>query len=1078
MWVAALVIGGGVGFLLPNPFAAAELVVPGTESARWQQMQLDSRFGTNVNVLLRGGAEDVTRQGHRLAEALRGDPRLHVLSPFDGQQRQAILRPSPGVGVVVVQVIQRPGDPTIDAVLPVRAITERVIRPPVRASVGGGAAIGKGVTDEGFKAAKTAELIALPILVLILLIVFRSPVAAAIPGVVGLATVAIGTGLATTIARVAPIDATAASMAGIMGLALGVDYSLLLVARFRENRRARAPGTPVDALVALAGATAGRTVVFAAVLLVAEMIAALVLSPGGTLLSAATGAIAVTLVGAVTSLCVTPCLIVLFAAHMERWRLGRDSGSEGWAGRAASRILDRYRAVPLIATIALLALAVPALGLETGSLDARELPDGSKVRAEATEFERALGPGFATSFDVIVRSNRGPVTTTSRLKAFGDLQRSLARDPAVKLVVGPGVLAPSARRFSGLQDQVSRTSGRLRSAGETADRFKGSLDGAQREIATFQALIDDARERIAATSRNGAAAVSASGGLARVLTNAASDLEAGRRAIERARAGSGLLERAIARAGRGGGRLADALDELEARVARSRAPADALVGRLRTGAEQLGALREPVNTATDQLQKAYARLEGMSVGRADPNYLGALEAVATASAAVTGRDPRTGEQIDPRYPGLERSLTIASEALAGGVPIMQRSVEDIERLRAALETLRHGASQLAGGLGRVNDGQHDLTAGLGTFGEGLASQSVRFEQLRPGARRLTESLATLGEDGARLTGLLGEGAARMALLGAGIRANRTQLDDFGVTISGARETARGVRQVQVQSPGFARSGYLTLAGIDGATPVRRHEAEFVVNAEAGGQYGHLLVVPEEGANTDSVRDLGAKLSGAMAEFARRNGVEAAVGGPGGLINDYSASTGTRLPLIVAVLAAVSFFVLIVILRAILLPAICVALNLLTVGVAFGVMSALFAGEQPLLGGPGFIDVIALLGTFTIIFSLSIDYQVFLLARMREELVARGDHAASVHHGLRSTASVISGAAAIMVGVFLAFAASSFAPLRQTGVGLAVAVFLDATIVRLVLLPWAMRLAGPSAWWLPRPLERVLPRFGA
>lgn len=1077
-WVVAVAIGGGVGFLLPNPFAATELLMPGTESARWQQMQLDSRFGTNVNVLLRGPPKDVTAQGRLLAKRLRADRRFHVLSPFTGQQGRRILRPSPDVAIVVVQVAQRPGEPIVDSVPPVRTIAERSIRPPVRGHVGGAAAIGRGVTDEGFKAAEEAELIALPILTVILLIVFRSPVAAAIPAVVGLATVAIGTGLATTVARIVPIDATAASMAGIMGLALGVDYSLLLVARFRENRRARAPGTPAESLVALAGATAGRTVAFAAILLVAEMLAALILSPGGLLLSAATGTIAVTLVAAATSLCVTPCLIVLFAAHMERWRLGRESDSGSLAGRAATRIIDRYRAVPVIAAIALLALAVPALGLETGSLDAAELPEGSQVRADAMEYERALGPGFGTSFNVLVRSRRGPITTPARLRALERLQRSFGRDPAVEFIVGPAALASPARRISGLQDQVASTTGRLQRAGRSANRFREGLENAGRDIATFRSLILDARTRISTTTGSGAEALSASGRLARVLTSTASDLATARRAVARARSGSGQLENAIARAGDGVGRIAAALGQLEAGVDRARRAGNALVGRLREGADGLAALRAPASTTIDQLEIAYERLQTMSVGRADPQYSAALEAVATASAAASGRDPRTGEFIDPRYPGLERSLTIAADGLAGAVPIVQRSVKDTARLREALKTLRSGASQLAGGLDKVHDAQGQLTAGLGAFGDRLSSQAERFGQLGPGAKRLAASLASVSAEGTRLDGLLGEGTTRMALLDAGIQANRTRLDEFDVTITSANETARNFRQVQVQSPGFARSGYLALAGIDGARAVRRHEAEFVVNAESGGQYGHLLVVPRDAANSDGVRELGAKLSDSVADFGRRHGAESAVGGPGGLINDYSAVTNARLPLIIAVLAAVSFLVLIVILRAIVLPAICVVLNLLTVGVSFGVMSALFTGEHPPLGGPGFIDVISLLGTFTIVFSLSIDYQVFLLARMREELDAGGDPASIVHYGLRSTASVITGAAAIMVGVFLAFAASPFAPLRQTGVGLAVAVFLDATIVRLVLLPWAMRLAGRSTWWLPRPLERILPRLSA
>jgi putative drug exporter of the RND superfamily len=110
------------------------------------------------------------------------------------------------------------------------------------------------------------------------------------------------------------------------------------------------------------------------------------------------------------------------------------------------------------------------------------------------------------------------------------------------------------------------------------------------------------------------------------------------------------------------------------------------------------------------------------------------------------------------------------------------------------------------------------------------------------------------------------------------------------------------------------------------------------------------------------------------------------------------------------------------------------------------------------------------------FVLSIDYEVFLLTRMREQWVATGDSEGAIRYGLRHTAGVITGSAAIMTAVFLAFAGASVIPLRQFGVGLTIAVALDATIVRLVLLPSIMRALGPRVWWLPAWLDRRLPNI--
>jgi RND superfamily putative drug exporter len=152
----------------------------------------------------------------------------------------------------------------------------------------------------------------------------------------------------------------------------------------------------------------------------------------------------------------------------------------------------------------------------------------------------------------------------------------------------------------------------------------------------------------------------------------------------------------------------------------------------------------------------------------------------------------------------------------------------------------------------------------------------------------------------------------------------------------------------------------------------------------------------------------------------------------------------------------------------------VILNLLTVAAAFGVLSLLFVGDNPPLGGAGALDVLSVASIFTICFALSIDYQVFLLTRMREEFVRTQSNDSAIEFGISKTAKVVTGAAAIMIAVFTAFAVSDFVILKQFGVGLATAVLIDATIVRLVLLPATMRLFGLTTWWLPDWLDERLP----
>jgi RND superfamily putative drug exporter len=148
--------------------------------------------------------------------------------------------------------------------------------------------------------------------------------------------------------------------------------------------------------------------------------------------------------------------------------------------------------------------------------------------------------------------------------------------------------------------------------------------------------------------------------------------------------------------------------------------------------------------------------------------------------------------------------------------------------------------------------------------------------------------------------------------------------------------------------------------------------------------------------------------------------------------------------------------------------------MLTVAAAFGVLTVLFVGDNPPLGGAGKLDVVTVTGIFVVTFALSIDYQVFLLTRMREEYVRTQSSMSAIDFGISKTARVVTGAAAILVAVFIAFALSSFSMIQQLGIGLGTAVLIDATIVRLGLLPAVMKLAGDRTWWLPTWLDEKLP----
>jgi RND superfamily putative drug exporter len=195
--------------------------------------------------------------------------------------------------------------------------------------------------------------------------------------------------------------------------------------------------------------------------------------------------------------------------------------------------------------------------------------------------------------------------------------------------------------------------------------------------------------------------------------------------------------------------------------------------------------------------------------------------------------------------------------------------------------------------------------------------------------------------------------------------------------------------------------------------------------------------------------------------------------------DFSQLLGDRLPLFFAAVLTLSFLLLMVVFRSLLVPLKAVIMNLLSIGAAYGVIVALFQwGWLSDITGvePGPIEAWAPMMLFAVVFGLSMDYEVFLLSRVREEWHRTGDSRTSVADGLAATAKVITAAAAIMVVVFGSFLLEPDRVLKMMGVGLATAILLDATIVRMVLVPATMELLGDKNWWLPRWLDRLLPNI--
>jgi RND superfamily putative drug exporter len=216
----------------------------------------------------------------------------------------------------------------------------------------------------------------------------------------------------------------------------------------------------------------------------------------------------------------------------------------------------------------------------------------------------------------------------------------------------------------------------------------------------------------------------------------------------------------------------------------------------------------------------------------------------------------------------------------------------------------------------------------------------------------------------------------------------------------------------------------------------------------------------------------------LPKVEHETGATVYVGGQVASQEDFADVIAGKLPLFVGAIVLLSALLLMLMFRSIFIPIKAALLNLLSIGAALGFVTLVFQDgflSALLSSGKGPVESFVPVMVFAIVFGLSMDYEVFLVSRMHEEWLRTGDASRAVRNGLATTGRVITAAATIMVVVFLTFALGDDRIIKEFGIGLAAAVFLDAFVIRIMLVPALMQLAGERAWWLPRAMERRLPQ---
>jgi X-X-X-Leu-X-X-Gly heptad repeat protein len=663
------------------------------------------------------------------------------------------------------------------------------------------------------------------------------------------------------------------------------------------------------------------------------------------------------------------------------------------------------------------------------------------------EVSRVMGPGWPTPYNLIVVPRNGPVTTPAMLASIDRLQTQIARDKRVASVSGPAA--------------INSTSLQLKKFGPSLVHSAQISKQSKKDLLRL----------INGLGQAGAGSDQLKAGLQQAVSGAG-QLHSG---SGQAHAGSVALHNGLLQASAGSVKLNDGLNQALSGAEQLKTGASqALIGSTQLlrgvglaqgpAAQSLPALHTLAGTVSQTANKA---------STAKANAAGAADAVARALASlqnVTSTDPAVKTALANAIDSLTTARADAGNAsssiadVAGSASSANFLAASIEYaapgLMAAINMLHDGASQLASGIEQLRNGNAQLAGGIGQLAGGGGQLRSGLGQLTNGAGQLEAGLALLNSG----TGQLAVGL-QPAPAGAGAIASGLGVMQAAVTKArGQIPSTKDLETLMTQSPGMFSSGYFVLAAVDGARGSDRNAATFTVNLAHGGTAGQIMVVSKYASSDPRSLALHSRLITLAGGFGRTQHAEVAVGGPGANITDLTAATRSKVWLDVVVISLVLMLVLAIALRAILLPAVTVAVNVLTVAAAFGLVQLLFGGPNPPLGGPGYLDPISVISIFTVAIGVTMTYSALVLMRTREAYTAGAPYRESVSIGVERTAAAATGAAIVTVAALTPFATTELINIRELGIGVGVALLLHALIVRPVVLPAMEALLGRAGWW--------------
>ncbi|HSD76442.1 MAG TPA: MMPL family transporter, partial [Solirubrobacteraceae bacterium] len=804
VWFAVAAALAAIGLGVTHSLSPTIVVVPGSETSRAEHLT-ESNFGPSVlvPVMLEGPKAQLDRQGPALVKALSARRDTRVLSAWDIGEAGASLRPDATHAMIIASVSQTE-EAMLDGIQKdIDNVVAQKVSDPVTPYITGTPTIDLATKDQSLDLARRAELLALPILFLVLLVILRAPVAALVLTAFGGATTFMSFGAMAVLGKAIEVDPTAVTLASMAGLALGVSYALLVYRRWRAERSAlHAHDRAGDAQAASnAVATAGRSVLIGGTALVVTLMMAPLIGPDTILISLGIGSTICAILAIGGAVVVVPAVVTILGHRMEALSFTYPGFvTAPWnalANRGGGWVIRNAIVAGAMATALLVVLAIPLTSLKTGPISPALLPKDDPARVSYDKISAVMGPGFTTPFNIVVASKDKPITDRAMLRQIDEFQAQIARDKRVKSVVGPGDLYSTASELKALPKQLNSSKKMLKTApaglkqleeglgtagsgsAELQSGIAGAAAGAQ-QLATGSGQASSGSAQLhagLAAAQSGASKIS--GGLGAALAGA-----------KKLQSGAGQLEDGTGQALSGSKQIAGGLGTAVSQVKPGVPVVQGMAADVAASASSVNSAAASAQTTTAQINDAAAQLKAMQTGTDDPAYQAAVAALGQASSSAAATSSSIGAAAS-KLDGAKNVSSVFAQQIAA-------LSDGLQKLYAGSTALSGGIAKLNAGAGQLAAGQGDLVAGIGQLNSGGGALTAGLQKLNTGAGQLESGLNKLSSGNSQLASGLGAAPGKIDPLIAGLGTMQTAVAKF----RGQLPSPKDIERLQTQSPGL------------------------------------------------------------------------------------------------------------------------------------------------------------------------------------------------------------------------------------------------------------------------------------